>query len=65
MTKRSRLRHAFSRRTLLTMAAAAALTAATGISAASALTDGGKVVIGAFIDGGLAIFKSKMIPLAK
>ena len=57
----------FSRRKLLRSSAALALVAAlvpvAGLDQASAA--GGKVVIGAFADGGLTPFKEKIIPLAK
>lgn len=66
MTHKSIARAGLTRRTLLQSTAALALGAgfmqATGTRPARAA---GKVVIGAFADGGLTPFKDKIIPLAK
>ncbi len=63
MSMKSIVNAGVSRRALLQGGAALALGA--GLGAAPARAAGGKVVIGAFADGGLAPFKNKIIPLAK
>lgn len=64
MTDHSLLKRHASRRTVLW--AGAALAALTALGAlAPAHAQGGKVIIGAFADGGLTPFKEKIIPLAK
>ena len=54
-----------SRRRLLQGAAGMAVAGAFGGLSAPARAAGGKVIIGAFADGGLTPFKEKIIPLAK
>ena len=59
-------RHPIGRRTILQGGASLALaTALAGVGAPRAHAAGGKVIIGAFADGGLVPFKEKIIPLAK
>jgi multiple sugar transport system substrate-binding protein len=53
------------RRAILQSGAALAALTALGGASARAQTTGGKVIIGAFADGGLTPFKDKIIPLAK
>jgi multiple sugar transport system substrate-binding protein len=67
MTKLSNRSAKLNRRVLLQGGAALALggTAASTLPATPARAAGGKVVIGAFADGGLTPFKNKIIPLAK
>jgi multiple sugar transport system substrate-binding protein len=65
MTNRDLFRRPLGRRTILQGGAGLALaTAFAGAPTAQAST-GGKVIIGAFADGGLTPFKEKIIPLAK
>src|SRR3990167_1786239 len=54
-----------NRRELLQSGAGLALLTTFGGSASTAQAAGGKVIIGAFADGGLTPFKEKIIPLAK
>jgi multiple sugar transport system substrate-binding protein len=56
-----------SRRTVLQGGASLAASAAvlSGLGQPASAQTGGKVIIGAFADGGLAPFKNKIIPLAK
>ena len=56
-----------SRRTVLQGGASLAASAAvlSGLGKPASAQTGGKVIIGAFVDGGLAPFKNKIIPLAK
>ena len=65
MTIRSVHSSRMNRRTLLKGSAALGLGAAVMTKARPARAAGGKVIIGAFADGGLAPFKEKIIPLAK
>jgi multiple sugar transport system substrate-binding protein len=67
MSRKTDVKVALSRRALLKSGAAMALGAglAPAIAPAPARAAGGKVVIGAFSDGGLSPFKNKIIPLAK
>ena len=53
------------RRRVVQGGAALAALAAFGAATSTAQTAGGKVIIGAFADGGLTPFKDKIIPLAK
>ena len=65
MTNNTTFRRPIGRRTILQGGAGLALaTAFTGV-APRAHAAGGKVIIGAFADGGLTPFKEKIIPLAK
>src|SRR2546427_107248 len=65
MANTTPFRRPIGRRTILQGGASLALaTAFTGI-APRAHAAGGKVIIGAFADGGLVPFKEKIIPLAK
>lgn len=66
MSERNTVRRRLSRRKL--MQGAAALTVGAALPLAGSRTSkaaGGKVIIGAFADGGLTPFKEKIIPLAK
>ena len=66
MREKHSLGRPISRRSLLQGSAALAMTAAMGgISTAPARAAGGKLIIGAFADGGMTPFKEKIIPLAK
>lgn len=67
MTKKTYLQRPVSRRSILQGGAGLALGSALMSmgSPRPAAAAGGKVIIGAFADGGLAPFKSKIIPLAK
>ena len=67
MTKLPHRGLSLSRRAMLQNTAALALGSAlaTGPATVPARAAGGKVIIGAFADGGLAPFKNKIIPLAK
>ena len=65
MTDRSPLQRPLSRRKLLQASAGVALATALGGATSTARAAGGKVIIGAFADGGLTPFKEKIIPLAK
>lgn len=67
MTRKSERRAGLSRRAVLKSGAALAVGSALASAAGTvpARAAGGKVVIGAFADGGLAPFKNKIIPLAK
>src|SRR5438552_17599397 len=65
MTIRSVHSSRMNRRTLLKGSAALGLGAAVMTKARPARAAGGRVIIGAFADGGLAPFKEKIIPLAK
>ena len=65
MTIRSVHSSRMNRRTLLKGGAALGLGAAVITKDRPARAAGGKVIIGAFADGGLAPFKEKIIPLAK
>jgi multiple sugar transport system substrate-binding protein len=65
MTDRNPFQRPLSRRRLLQGGAGLAMTAALGGAAAPARAAAGKVIIGAFADGGLTPFKDKIIPLAK
>lgn len=66
MTEKNPFQRPISRRKLLQGTAGLAAAAAFGgVSTAPARAAGGKVIIGAFADGGLTPFKSKIIPLAK
>ena len=59
-------RRSIGRRSVLQGGAGLALaTAFTGVAPKAQAAAGGKVVIGAFADGGLTPFKEKIIPLAK
>jgi len=59
-------RRSIGRRSVLQGGAGLALaTAFTGVAPTAQAAAGGKVVIGAFADGGLTPFKEKIIPLAK
>jgi multiple sugar transport system substrate-binding protein len=59
--------HKLDRRRLLKQGAAASLAAGLvpGMGLSARAQQGGKVIIGAFADGGLTPFKDKIIPLAK
>jgi multiple sugar transport system substrate-binding protein len=59
------LRRQLSRRKLLQGSAGLALMTALGGATSPARAAGGKVIIGAFADGGMTPFKEKIIPLAK
>jgi multiple sugar transport system substrate-binding protein len=59
------LQRPLSRRKLLQGSAGLALATAIGGAASPARAAGGKVIIGAFADGGMTPFKEKIIPLAK
>ena len=67
MTHRSKIMRPLSRRKLLQSAAglAAATALPLGMATPRARAAGGKIIIGAFADGGLTPFKEKIIPLAK
>ena len=65
MTDHRPFRLPLGRRAILQGGAALAAFTAFGGTGARAQTPGGKVIIGAFADGGLTPFKSKIIPLAK
>src|SRR5215831_5388810 len=66
MTHENPLRRPFGRRRLLQGGAGLAMAAAfAGSTPTTARAAGGKVIIGAFADGGLTPFKEKIIPLAK
>jgi multiple sugar transport system substrate-binding protein len=66
MSEKHPLQRPISRRSLLQGTAGLAMAAAMGGAATSpASAAGGKVIIGAFADGGLTPFKEKIIPLAK
>jgi len=66
MTEKNPFQRPISRRKLLQGTAGLAAAAAFGgVSTAPARAAGGKVIIGAFADGGLTPFKTKIIPLAK
>ena len=65
MTDHRPFRLPLGRRAILQGGAALAACTAFGGTGARAQTPGGKVIIGAFADGGLTPFKSKIIPLAK
>jgi multiple sugar transport system substrate-binding protein len=65
LTDSSPLQRPLSRRKLLQGSAGVALATALGGATTPARAAGGKVIIGAFADGGLTPFKEKIIPLAK
>jgi multiple sugar transport system substrate-binding protein len=65
MTDSNPLQQRLSRRKLLQGSAGLALATALGGAASPARAAGGKVIIGAFADGGMTPFKEKIIPLAK
>ncbi len=67
MTYRGKYLRTLSRRKLLQSAAglAAATALPLGLTGTPARAAGGKLIIGAFADGGLTPFKEKIIPLAK
>src|SRR5579872_5715378 len=65
MSDFSPLRRPVSRRKLLQGSAGLAFATALGGATSPARAAGGKVIIGAFADGGMTPFKEKIIPLAK
>ena len=65
MTRNSAFRRPIARRALLQGAAGLAAATAFTASVPPARAAGGKVIIGAFADGGLTPLKEKIIPLAK
>jgi len=65
MTELNPFGRPISRRTLLQGTAGLAVAAALGATTVPARAAGGKLIIGAFADGGLTPFKDKIIPLAK
>jgi multiple sugar transport system substrate-binding protein len=65
MSNDNPFRREISRRRLLQGGAGLAMATALGGYAPTAQAAGGKVIIGAFADGGLTPFKEKIIPLAK
>jgi multiple sugar transport system substrate-binding protein len=65
MTDHGPFRLQLGRRGLVQGGAALAALAAFGATPSTAQTAGGKVIIGAFADGGLVPFRDKIIPLAK
>ena len=65
MSDNNPLRGRLSRRKLLQGSAGLAMMTALGGAMSPARAAGGKVIIGAFADGGMTPFKEKIIPLAK
>ena len=65
MSAKNPFQRHISRRSLLQGSAGLAMAAALGGASSPAAAAGGKVIIGAFADGGLTPFKDKIIPLAK
>src|ERR1700692_4933019 len=65
MTDKSAFQRPLTRRKLLQGSAGLAMMTALGGMTSPARAAGGKVIIGAFADGGKTPFKDKIIPLAK
>ena len=65
MTDKSSFQRPLTRRKLLQGSAGLAMMTALGGAMSPARAAGGKVIIGAFADGGMTPFKEKIIPLAK